>query len=44
MGTLLILIFLLAVAPLSVIYGADSRTHDPRTRERWWPGFRGGGN
>jgi hypothetical protein len=37
---ILILILLLAVAPLAVVAGVDSRPSDPRHVERWWPGCR----
>ncbi len=37
MGGILILTFILAVGPLAVLYGADSRPYEARQRA-WWPG------
>jgi hypothetical protein len=35
MGALLIMVFVLAVGPLALLYGVDSRRSDERG---WWPG------
>jgi hypothetical protein len=35
MGVLLVIGFLLAVGPLALLYGVDSRRWDKRG---WWPG------
>jgi hypothetical protein len=40
MGFVLVLVFLLAVGPLALLYGADSRVVDDRDRRGWWPGSR----
>jgi hypothetical protein len=37
MGVLLVIAFLLAVGPLALLYGVDSRRSDQRG---WWPGER----
>jgi hypothetical protein len=37
---LLLLILLLAVGPVAVLCGADTRSRDTRRVERWWPGAR----
>ena len=37
MGALLIMLFVLAVGPLALLYGVDSRRSDERG---WWPGTR----
>lgn len=37
MGALIVMAFLLAVGPLALVYGADSRGWDERG---WWPGAR----
>lgn len=34
---LVILALILAIGPLAVLYGADSRPLDTRDRRRWWP-------
>jgi hypothetical protein len=38
MGLLLVIAFLIAIGPLALVYGADSRPRDPRDRRPWWPG------
>ena len=38
MGSLLIILVVLLVGPLSLVYGADSRRYDERDRRSWWPG------
>jgi hypothetical protein len=35
MGALFVVVFLLAVGPLALLYGVDSRRSDERG---WWPG------
>jgi len=35
---LLMLIFVLAISPLAVVWGADSRPRDTRRTADWWPG------
>jgi len=34
---LVILALIVAIGPLAVLYGADSRIVDTRDRRRWWP-------
>jgi len=41
---LLMLIFLLAIGPLAVVWGADSRPRDTRPTAGWWPGRTGRNN
>ncbi|HYX86527.1 MAG TPA: hypothetical protein VE777_16260 [Gaiellales bacterium] len=36
MGTLMVILFLVLVGPLSLVYGADSRDRYDRPRS-WWP-------
>jgi hypothetical protein len=38
MGVVLVIAFLLAIGPLALLYGVDSRSWDERG---WWPGERG---
>jgi hypothetical protein len=38
MGVVLVIAFLLAIGPLALLYGVDSRRWDERG---WWPGERG---
>jgi nitrogen fixation-related uncharacterized protein len=37
MGLVLVMVFLLAIGPLALLYGVDSRRWDDRG---WWPGAR----
>lgn len=37
MGLLIVVAFLLAIGPLALLYGVDSRRWDDRG---WWPGKR----
>jgi hypothetical protein len=37
MGSFIVIAFLLAVGPLALLYGVDSRRSDDRG---WWPGKR----
>jgi len=37
-GAILVLLFLFAIGPLAVLYGADSRPPDDHDRRGWWPG------
>jgi hypothetical protein len=37
MGVLIVIAFLLAIGPLALIYGVDSRSWDERG---WWPAGR----
>ena len=40
MGLVLVIAFLLAIGPLALLHGADSRIRDERDRRGWWPGAR----
>jgi nitrogen fixation-related uncharacterized protein len=40
MGVLLVIAFLIAVGPLALLYGVDSRPWDDQDRHSWWPGDR----
>jgi hypothetical protein len=40
MATVIILLVFLAIGPLAVLYGADSRGIGMRDRRSWWPGAR----
>jgi hypothetical protein len=40
MGLLIVTAFLLAIGPLALLYGVDSRNWDDRDRRGWWPGER----
>jgi hypothetical protein len=40
MGWILVIAFLLAIGPLALLYGTDSRPWDDRDRRGWWPGER----
>ncbi|HKA09362.1 MAG TPA: hypothetical protein VKI99_02725 [Candidatus Dormibacteraeota bacterium] len=33
-----IIVFLLLIGPMALLFGAESRFNDVRSRERWWPG------
>lgn len=37
MGSFIVIAFLLAIGPLALLYGVDSRRSDDRG---WWPGKR----
>ena len=37
MGVLIVIAFLLAIGPLALLFGVDSRSWDERG---WWPGRR----
>jgi hypothetical protein len=37
MGLVLVIVFVLAIGPLALLYGVDSRRWDERG---WWPGQR----
>jgi nitrogen fixation-related uncharacterized protein len=37
MGLVMVAVFLLAIGPLALLYGVDSRRSDERG---WWPGTR----
>jgi hypothetical protein len=37
MGLVIVIAFLLAIGPLALLYGVDSRRSDERG---WWPGAR----
>lgn len=37
MGLVIVIAFLVAIGPLALLYGADSRSWDERG---WWPGER----
>jgi hypothetical protein len=37
MGLVFVIAFLLAIGPLALLYGVDSRSRDERG---WWPGTR----
>jgi hypothetical protein len=37
MGVVIVIAFLLAIGPLALLYGVDSRRSDERG---WWPGAR----
>jgi hypothetical protein len=40
MGSIIVIAFVLAIGPLALVYGADSRSWDDRDRRSWWPGER----
>lgn len=40
MGVALVIVFLVAIGPLALLYGVDSRVLDDRDRRSWWPGDR----
>jgi hypothetical protein len=40
MGSLLFLAFIVAIGPLAMLFGVDSRTRDERDQRGWWPGTR----
>jgi hypothetical protein len=40
MELVLVIAFLLAIGPLALLYGIDSRTWDDRDDRGWWPGVR----
>jgi hypothetical protein len=35
---MILIALLLLVGPLALLAGSDSRSHDPRDGQRWWPG------
>jgi hypothetical protein len=40
MGSILVIAFMLAIGPLALVYGVDSRKWDDGDRRSWWPGDR----
>jgi nitrogen fixation-related uncharacterized protein len=40
MGVALVIAFLVAIGPLALLYGVDSRRYDDPDRRGWWPGDR----
>ncbi len=35
MGTILLVVFIVAIGPLALLFGADSRIDEPAWRRRW---------